>query len=118
MKAGKDLGWDISDYNGADQEGFSRIQHTIRNGVRSSTGVEFLGTTANRENLHISVRSHVTKIEIQDKRATGVYMIRDGRKRFIKAKQEVILSAGAIGIASDFDAKWRWTADTSGRTWN
>ena len=97
MKAGKDLGWDISDYNGADQEGFSRIQCTIRSGVRSSTGVEFLGKTGDRENLHISVRSHVTKVEFQNKRATGIYVIRDGRKYFIKANKEIILSAGAIG---------------------
>ena len=97
MRAGEDLGWKVSDYNGADQEGFSRIQVTARNGVRSSTGVEFLGDTADRDNLHISLRSHVTKVNIEDKRATGVYFIRNGRKHFIKAKKEVIMSAGAIG---------------------
>ena len=97
MKAGEDLGWKISDYNGADQEGFSRIQVTVRNGVRSSTGVEFLGDTADRDNLHIALRSHVTKVDIKNKRATGVYFIRDGRKYFVKARKEVILSAGAIG---------------------
>ena len=97
MKAAKELGWRIDDYNGKDQEGLSRIQVTVRKGVRSSTGVEFLGNTADRENLHIVIRSHVTKIEIKNKRATGVYFVREGRKYFIKAKREVILSAGTIG---------------------
>ena len=97
MKAGEELGWQISDYNGADQEGFSRIQVTVRKGMRSSTGVEFLSNTADRDNLHIALRSHVSKIEITNKKATGVYVIRDGRKLFIKARKEVVLSAGAIG---------------------
>ena len=97
MKAGEELGWKISDYNGADQEGFSRIQVTVRKGMRSSTGVEFLSNTADRDNLHIALRSHVAKIEIKDKKATGVYVIRDGRKFFIRARKEIVLSAGAIG---------------------
>ena len=38
----------------------------------------------------------MTKIEIQNKRATGVYVIRNGRKVFIKATKEVIVSGGVI----------------------
>ena len=97
MKAAKELGWRICDYNGKDQEGFSSMQLTVRKGVRSSTGLEYLGNTADRENLHIAVRSHVTKIEIKNKIANGVYFVREGRKYFTKANKEVILSAGTIG---------------------
>ena len=97
MKAAKELGWRIDDYNGQDQEGFSIMQHTVRKGVRSSTSLEYLGNTANRENLHIVVKSHVTKVEIKNKRAVGVYVVRENRKHFIKAKKEVIVSAGTIG---------------------
>ena len=97
MKAAKEMGLKIVDYNGKDQEGFSSIQQTIRKGVRSSTSLEYLGNTASRKNLHIAVNSHVTKVAIKDKKATGVYVVRDGRKQFIKAKKEVIVSAGAIG---------------------
>ena len=97
MKAGEEMGYKVNDYNGAEQEGFSPVQVTVRKGVRSSTGVEFLGNTADRDNLHIVLGSHVIKIAFQNKKATGVYVIRDGRKYFVKARKEVILSAGAIG---------------------
>ena len=96
LKAGQEMGYDITDYNGADQEGFNKIQITVRNGIRSSTALEFLGNTADRKNLHIAIRSFVTKIEIQGEKATGVYVIRNGRKMFIKARKEVILSAGGV----------------------
>lgn len=96
LAAGKEIGYDIIDYNGASQSGFSNIQFTIRDGVRSSTGLEYLGRNKFRDNLHISVTSLVTKIDIVGKRAKGVYFIKDGRKHYVKAEQEVILSSGAI----------------------
>ena len=96
MKAGRELGYNITDYNGADQEGFNYMQETTRNGVRSSTSFEYLGNTASRSNLHIAVNSFVTKVEIENSNAIGVYVIRKSRKHFIRARKEVIMSAGAI----------------------
>lgn len=96
LKAGVEMGYNITDYNGRDQEGFNKIQMMVRNGVRSGIAMEYLGNTANRPNLHIALRSFVTKIEINEKKATGVFVIRDGRKVLIKAKKEIIISAGAI----------------------
>ncbi|XP_045181607.2 glucose dehydrogenase [FAD, quinone]-like [Mercenaria mercenaria] len=96
LKAGEELGYDVSDYNGKDLEGFSIIQKTVRNGVRSSTSVEYLGNTESRDNLHIAVKSLVTKIDIVNKRAVGVYFVSSGRKRYVKARKEVIISGGAV----------------------
>ena len=96
MQAGKEAGYNITDYNGEAQEGFNYIQQTTRNGIRSSTSLEYLGNTASRNNLHIGVRSFVTKIEIKNNKAVGVFLIRNSRKYFIKARKEIILSAGAI----------------------
>ena len=96
MKAGKEAGYKITDYNGEDQEGFNYIQLNTRNGARSSSSIELLGNTAHRKNLHIAIRSFVTKIEITNKRATGVHVIRNLKKQFIKARKEIIVSAGAI----------------------
>ena len=96
MQAGKEMGYKITDYNGEDQEGFNYIQLNTKNGVRSSSAQELLANTADRENLDIAVNSFVTKIEILDKKATGVFVIRNGRKYFIEARKEVILSAGAV----------------------
>ena len=96
MQSCEELGYPINDYNGEGEEGCSRIQVNVRNGVRSSTSVEYLGKTFDRKNLHISVNSFVTKVEIEEKKATGVYVIRNGRKVLIKARKEIILSAGAL----------------------
>lgn len=96
LEAGEEMGYSISDYNGKEQEGFSIVQSTVREGVRSSTSLEFLGMLGKRENLHIAVRSMVTKIDIKNDKAIGVFFIRDNRKLYVKAKKEVILSAGAI----------------------
>ena len=65
----------------------------VRNGIRSGAGWEYLQNTAERDNLHISVRSFVTKVAIINKQARGVRVIRSGRKSFIRARKGVILSA-------------------------
>ena len=97
LQAGKELGYDIVDFNGESQAGFGRVQYTIRSGIRSSTSVEFLGKPArDRSNLHISLQSHVTKIDINNKKANGVFFLKDNRKYYVKALKEVIVSAGAV----------------------
>ena len=96
LKAGQEAGYKIVDYNGADQEGFSYIQLNTRHGARSSSSVEILQNIGDRKNLHIAVESFVTKIEIENQNAVGVIVIRNLRKHFIKARKEIILSAGAI----------------------
>ena len=96
MKACEELGYRITDYNGGEEEGCSGIQINVRNGLRSSTSVEYLDNTAERENLHIAVRSFVTNVKIEKKKATGVYVMRKGKISLIKARKEIILSAGAI----------------------
>ncbi|XP_052774339.1 glucose dehydrogenase [FAD, quinone]-like [Mya arenaria] len=95
LEAGKSLGYEITDYNGEDQRGFSIIQKFIRNGVRSSTGLEYIGKEK-KKNLHVSLHSFVTKIDIQGKAAKGVCFIKNGRKLYAKARKEIVLSAGAV----------------------
>ncbi|WAR12782.1 DHGL-like protein [Mya arenaria] len=96
LKAGQEMGYKLNDYNGEIHQGWSPMQLTIRNGVRSSTSLEFLGRAKGRPNLHVGIHSLVTKIAFENKRATGVYAIRNGRKYFFKANKEVIVSAGAV----------------------
>ena len=92
--AGEELGYKVMDYNGELQEGFNKIQFNIRNGVRSSAAIEFLKTK--RDHLHIATESHVTKLLIENKKAVGVSFVQDGRKKYVTAKREIIVSAGAI----------------------
>ncbi|KAL4231300.1 hypothetical protein ACF0H5_008880 [Mactra antiquata] len=96
LKAGKELGYPIIDYNGKGQYGFSTGQKSIRNGVRSSTGLEYIGNAEYKDNLHVSLNSLVTKINIVDKQAVGVYFIKDGKKHYVKCNKEIIVSGGTI----------------------
>lgn len=84
------------DYNGSDQEGVSTYQITMRNGLRCSAADAYLRPARKRANLEIRKHAHVTRILFEGKRAVGVEYIRDGQTVSVKARAEVILSAGAV----------------------
>lgn len=73
-------------------------QGTIRRGSRCSTSKAFLRPIRLRKNFHLAMNAHVTKVLInpETKRAYGVEFIKNGKWYKIKARKEVILSAGAI----------------------
>ncbi len=86
-----------ADYNGANQEGVGYFQLTARKGRRCSTAVAYLNPARKRANLRIVTRAPATRIVIEDGRATGVeYQARSGARHIIRARREVIVSAGAI----------------------
>ncbi|CAH2000166.1 unnamed protein product [Acanthoscelides obtectus] len=86
------------DYNGPTQTGVSRLQVTLRDGVRDSASRAYLHPIRDRPNLHMKKYSMVKKILIDPstKVAYGVEFVRNGKMYRVKAKKEVILSAGAI----------------------
>jgi len=98
VQAGVEIGYENRDINGEQQTGFMISQGTIRRGSRCSTAKSFLRPIRLRKNIHIAMNSHVTKIMIDPltRRATGVEFFRNGLKQRVKARKEVILSAGAI----------------------
>jgi choline dehydrogenase len=59
--------------------------------------VTYLRDAANRPNLRVITNAEVEGIALDGKRASGVRYSVGGEKRFIKARREVLLSAGAIG---------------------
>lgn len=101
LEAGQSLGYDLNDPNGEEMLGFSKIQATIRNGRRCSTAKAYLRSIVNRRNLHLSVKSWVTKVIIDEstKTAFGVEFVKNKKLYRVRAKKEVILSAGPIGSA-------------------
>ncbi|KAF7277397.1 hypothetical protein GWI33_007801, partial [Rhynchophorus ferrugineus] len=101
IQAGKELGYKNNDPNGRDGLGFSRVQATMKNGLRCSAGKAFLKSVRYRNNLKISIRSRVTKILIdpQTKMAYGVQFIKNMKKYTVRARKEVILSGGTINSA-------------------
>lgn len=84
------------DYNGADQEGIAQLQSTIGNGRRCSASVAYLHPVRARKNLKIETRALVRHIEFEGIAVTGIAYSRGGDVVRVRARREVILSAGAI----------------------
>jgi choline dehydrogenase len=84
------------DFNVAKPDGFSIPDCTIKNGRRHSTVRAFLDPVKNRPNLKVETDALVTRLLIEDGRAVGVEFKRGGKVHQIRARREVIVSAGAI----------------------
>ncbi|KAK7496665.1 hypothetical protein BaRGS_00012072 [Batillaria attramentaria] len=95
--AGQEMGYSIVDHNGESMIGFVESQFNVANGERQSTSRAFLHPVLDRENLHVGINAHVNKVVIENGRATGVEFTTGGNTHTVRAKREVILSAGAIG---------------------
>ena len=97
IDAGVELGYPHNpDYNGSSQDGFGYYQITQRNGRRESTARAFLNPVKQRKNLTIESRAFVTKVILEEKRATGVMYTIDGIKKDATVNAEVIVCAGAV----------------------
>lgn len=97
VTAGGQAGFPITnDFNGRQQEGFSRYEHTIKGSKRCSAAQAYLHPVLDRENLHTLENVTVDKVVFEDKKAVGVEFLQNGTRRFIRANKEVILSAGAL----------------------
>ncbi|XP_063368699.1 glucose dehydrogenase [FAD, quinone]-like [Cydia amplana] len=101
VEAGKELGYENRDINGEKQAGFMIAQGTVRNGSRCSTAKAFLRPVKNRPKLDISLNSFVTKVLIDPKTKTafGVEFVKNNKTYRVRARKEVILSAGSINSA-------------------
>lgn len=86
-----------SDFNGAQQEGVGYYDVTIRDGRRWSTATAFLKPIRHRENLTVLTGTHVERILLKGKLATGVQALIKGRRVELKARKEVLLAAGTFG---------------------
>ena len=85
------------DFNGPRPEGFGKRQGTMRDGKRESSATAFLRPARDRENLTILTEALVRRVVIENGRATGVEIERDGAVRIIAAKRDIVLSGGAYG---------------------
>lgn len=105
------------DYNGASQYGVSPTQATQFNGERWNAARAYVhphlygdpgeaggglpaaarGATSRRPNLQVWTDSHSRRILFEGKRAVGVEIRRGGQVQQVRARREVILSAGAFG---------------------
>ena len=84
------------DYNGPDQEGVGYFQQTARNGRRCSSAVAYLKPARHCANLEILTGTAVDTILMEDRKAVGITARRGSEQLNLRARREVILSAGAI----------------------
>jgi 4-pyridoxate dehydrogenase len=97
IEAGLEAGHPATaDYNGAQQEGFGRMQSTIRDGRRCSSAVAYLRPALERPNLTVVVRVLTHRVVVEGCRAIGVEYSRGRELRQVRARREVILCAGTI----------------------
>ena len=84
------------DYNAEQQEGFGRLQSTVRGGHRCSAAVAYLRPALQRANLALKVKALATRIVLQGTRAVGIEYVHRGTKHIAYAAREVILAAGVV----------------------
>ena len=85
------------DFNGGDPEGFGPRQASIRNGRRESGVTAYIDPARGRPHLKIETDALVTRILFEGRRAAGVEIERDGTRRQVRARREVIIACGVYG---------------------
>lgn len=85
------------DFNSGKQEGTGFYQTTTRGGKRCSAVVAYLRPALKRKNLELRTGVFVSRIVIENGRASGVEIIEGNAKKIITASREIVLTAGAIG---------------------
>jgi choline dehydrogenase-like flavoprotein len=85
-----------TDYNGARQEGVSYLQINQRRGRRWSAADAWLRPAMRRRNLTVLTGAHALRVVLHQQRAVAVAVGSEGAESLIRARREVILSAGAI----------------------
>ena len=97
LAAAQQSGFEFNpDFNGETQEGVGYYQITTRNGRRMSAARAYLHPALKRDNCSVIKHAHVTRILFKGNTADGVEFLQAGQHRQVKARREVIISAGAV----------------------
>ncbi|MFY2825830.1 choline dehydrogenase [Ruegeria sp. MALMAid1280] len=96
VDAGQQAGYEVTgDYNGEKQEGFGPMEQTVWKGRRWSAANAYLKPALKGDNCEV-VRGLASRVVMENGRATGVELIRGGKKEVIRARREVVLAASSI----------------------
>ena len=90
-----------SDYNAQSMEGAALYQITTREGLRASSSTCYLRPVMGRHNLTVITKAHTTRILFDEnasanRLAVGVQYLHRNKLHTVKARREVVVSAGAI----------------------
>jgi len=96
IKAGEQAGFELTDdYNGSKQEGFGLMEQTIYKGQRWSAANAYLKPALKRPNVSLT-RCFARRVVIENGRAVGVEIERNGKIEVVHANREVIVSASSF----------------------
>jgi choline dehydrogenase len=84
------------DYNGSSQDGVGLAQVNQRRGTRSQASREYLRRVARNDRLTVRTKALVHRVVLDGGSAVGVEYRHGGGVQQVRAREEVILSAGAI----------------------
>ena len=89
------------DYNSGDQAGVGYFQRTIYKGRRVSAAVGFLRPAVRRGQVEVRTNARASGVIMDGKRAVGIrYLVEQGgAPREVRARREVIISAGTVNTA-------------------
>ncbi|MDT7953582.1 MAG: GMC family oxidoreductase N-terminal domain-containing protein [Acetobacteraceae bacterium] len=89
------------DYNSGDQAGVGYYQRTIYKGRRVSAAVAFLRPAVRRGQVEVRTNARASGIILEGKRAVGIRYLTEqgGTPHEIRARREVIISAGTVNTA-------------------
>ncbi len=97
FNAAREIGLNATDdFNGPNPEGVGYYRITTKNGMRCSAADAFLRPALSRGNIKLITGAVVEKVTFEGRKATGVVYRRDGQTATVRARHEVVLSAGAI----------------------
>ena len=84
------------DVNGYRQDGSGWFPMNAARGLRWSAARAYLYGARNRTNLDVECNCHVDRIEFEGRRAVAVAWRHGKRRRRVRARREIVLSAGAF----------------------
>ena len=85
------------DFNTGDNEGASYFHVNQKRGFRWSASRGFLKPVQQRKNLRIETGALTERLILEDRKATGVRFLQNGKVREAQARAGIILCAGSIG---------------------
>jgi choline dehydrogenase len=95
--AGQQAGFPLTDdFNGRQQEGFSRYEHTMKGSRRCSAARAYLHPALDRLNLKVVSHAAVDRVIFDNRRAVSVEAIVKKQRVSFAARKDIILCAGAL----------------------
>ncbi len=98
VRAAQEAGYAHNDdFNGQSQAGVGFYQSTTSNGKRGSTAATYLAEVKSLSNVTVLTDAKVQRLILKDNKVTGVvYKNKNNTEVSVSAKNEVILTAGAL----------------------